>query len=393
MISGSRRILAGLIILFMLISCRQGNSVSQSEKNNSPDTLLPSTAVEIPVQYAKGFKMYQDKNLYYLIILNPWQQARNINLYYVFGDENDLPDNLEQEIRKIQLPIKSLACMSTTHLGFMHALNADELLIAFSGTRYVYTEKIRNSIQSGAVQEIGYEQSLNFEKLLTLKPDLLVNYGINSEASALSQKLLKLGINSMISAEYLEVHPLGKAEWIKVFGLISGKLDQAMSLFTQIEKDYLELCEKTRKIKNKPIVMTGLPWKDVWYLTGTDSYLPNFISDAGGIYFNSNHQSREPLAMNIEKVYEIGHQADIWINSGSAFSRNQIYGADARLADFKAYREDKVFNNNARISAEGGMDYFETGTIEPHIILYELIQIFHPGLLPEKEFKYYQKLN
>lgn len=379
-----------LIFNFLFISC--GPTKPESNEIDPLDSLIPASAKEIPVHYAKGFKIFQDGDLYYLIILNPWQQARNINLYYIIGEKDGLKENMNPVFREIQLPIQTLACMSTTHLGFLHALQSDHLLIAFSGTNYVYTESIRHSIESGQIQEIGYEQSLNFERLVTLKPDLLINYGVSSEASALGEILQKLGIRSLISAEYLETHPLGKAEWIKVFGLISGKAEEAGKRFREIEKEYMELVELTGNLQFKPLVMTGLPWKDVWYLTGTESYLPNFIADAGGRYFNSKYSTREPLSMNIEAVYEIGHQADIWINAGSAFSLEQIRGADARLTDFKAFQESRIFNNNARISEKGGMDYFETGTIEPQIILYELIQIFHPGILPEKEFKYYQQL-
>jgi iron complex transport system substrate-binding protein len=388
------RVYLVLIFLFVsFISCRNEHRSDSHTQNQDIDLILPESAKEVKVNYAQGFRLFKDKNLSYLIVLDPWQQARNINFYYVIGHPDEFPENLNPAIQKIALPLNKIACMSTTHIGFLQALQATDKLIAFSGTKYVYTDTVRNRIENGQIQEIGYEQSLNFEKIISLNPDLLINYGISAEVSALSIKLNRLGINSLISAEYLEVHPLGKAEWIKVFGLIMQKQDLSDALFREMENEYQQLRKLTQSIKDKPVVMIGMPWKDVWYLTGTNSYLPNFIQDAGGIYFNGKHANREPLALNIESVYEIGHDADCWINSGTAFTLEQIKNADSRLADFKSFKTGKVYNNNARLNKNGGYDYFETGTVEPHKILRELIQLFHPELIKNEELRYYQQLH
>lgn len=379
------------VMIWMMIACNPSSQTNNQQ--NQPQYLnpIPQNAQEIPVRFARGFHLYRDENKVWIDISNPWQQAQNIHLYYVLMPASELSKG-KSAAQQIIVPLQRIACMSTTHLGFLQALNCSDRLIAFSGTQYVYNEEILSRIHSNEIHELGYEQSLNFEKLIQLQPDLLINYGVTAEISAVSEKLRSLKIPSFLSAEYLEEHPLGKAEWVRVFGLLLGKEQLADSIFNEIASRYLELKKLTDTITQKPLVMTGLPWKDAWYLTGRNSYLPQFIEDAGGNYFNAKHENREPLALSIEAVYELGHEADFWINAGTSHSIASIIQTDPRLADFKPVKNRQVFNNNLRMSPGDGNDYFESGTIEPDIILKEIIQIIHPQLIQDKSFKYYRRL-
>lgn len=378
------------MLFWMMTGCNHHDqTTNQLSQNQSP---IPVDAIEIPVSYARGFHLYQSKNQVWIDISNPWQQAQNVHLYYQLVQKSDEPVAAKSSAQVIYVPLQRIACMSTTHLGFLNALNCTDRLIAISGTQYVYNETLRQGIKTGNIQELGYEQSLNFEKLIQLQPELLINYGVTAEISAVSEKLKSLKIPSFLSAEYLEEHPLGKAEWIRVFGLLTGQEQLADSIFNEIAFRYQELKKLADTITQKPLVMTGLPWKDAWYLTGKNSYLPQFIEDAGGKYFNAAHENREPLALSIEAVYDLGHQADYWINAGTSHSIASIIQTDPRLADFKPVRDRQVYNNNNRMSPGDGNDYFESGTIEPDIILKEIIQIIHPQLIKEHSSKYYKRL-
>lgn len=383
-----KRILFFAWLVLMMIACQPGHR----QQDSQGEDIIPSNAQELALQYAKGFRIYQDGSEYYLVIADPWQQARHIKLYYHLHPKGNTPSITESTISHIPIPVTRIACMSTTHLGFLDKLGCSDNVIAFSGVRFVYQEALTRRIAAGEITELGYEQSLNYEKLVHLAPDVLINYGVTSEISGVSEKLSKLGIPHLLSAEYLEEHPLGKAEWIKVFGLLTNQYEKADSIFRKIENKYLKLQELASSLPHKPLVMTGLPWKDAWYLTGQNSYLPQFISDAGGIYFNSQSQNREPLALSIEAVYSFGHEASYWINAGDALNLSAIQSLDNRLSDFKPFRDKKIYNNNRRLNVQGGNDYFEGGTVEPDIILQEIIQILHPGLISPETWKYYQVL-
>ena len=139
--------------------------------------------------------------------------------------------------------------------------------------------------------------------------------------------------------------------------------------------------------------MTGLPWKDSWYIPGGNSFAAAFIRDAGGDYIWSDMDSHEASPVDLESVFARSPQADIWINSGAARSMEDIRKTDSRLAEFRPYREGNVYNNTARLNPTGGNDFWEQGVMEPHIILADLIRIFHPEVLPGHELRYYEMLH
>jgi len=121
--------------------------------------------------------------------------------------------------------------------------------------------------------------------------------------------------------------------------------------------------------------------------------MANFINDAGGDYIYKREPARESLNLSIEKVMLEGYDADIWIHTGMANSLKEIQGADDRLTQMQAFKNKEVFNNNKRQNEFGGNDFWESGVVNPQLVLKDLIQIFDPNILNDTAFYYYQKLN
>jgi iron complex transport system substrate-binding protein len=138
--------------------------------------------------------------------------------------------------------------------------------------------------------------------------------------------------------------------------------------------------------------MSGLPWKDSWYIPGGRSFAAAFIRDAGGEYIWTDLESREAVPVDLEAAYARAVNAEFWINSGSATCLLDIERTEKRLTRFRPYREGNVYNNIARLNPNGGNDFWETGVMEPHLVLADLIHIFHPGLLPGHDLRYYRRL-
>ena len=98
------------------------------------------------------------------------------------------------------------------------------------------------------------------------------------------------------------------------------------------------------------------------------------------------------MPFGIENVYLRGMKADFWLNTGSVSSRNEILNVDQRIADLPCFKNDNLFNNNNRISANGGNDYWESGSLYPHLILKDIATILHPELFSDHELTYYRKI-
>ena len=329
-----------------------------------------------------------------LSIINPWQGAENIvysNFLVKRGEP--VPDNLDSS-KVIFIPVRSIVCMSTTYLTMISYLGKADAIKGISGAAFVYDESLKVRINAGEVLDVGYEDNINKELIVRLSPDIVMAYGIGSESAGYLNKLRELGIKIIYNAEYLEDDPIGKAEWIKVFGALFDKDEEAEEIFNKVLASYTNLRDSIRtKIAIRPKVMLGLPGKDTWFISPGNSYISRLISDAGGDYIWKDTDSEISMPFGIENVYMKASDADFWLNIGAVMSKEEIISVDRRLEGLQPYRKGNLFNNNNRISAEGGNDYWESGALNPQIILNDLAAILHPGLFPDYQLHYYRKIN
>ncbi len=203
----------------------------------------------------------------------------------------------------------------------------------------------------------------------------------------------QLGIKIMFNADYLETDPLGKAEWIKVFGALYCKEKLADSIFSVIVKSYNEIKSIiSENVVNRPSVLLGLPFRDTWFISPGNSYISTLISDAGGDYLWKEMESSVSMPYSLETVYMKSLHADYWLNVGNAISKREIGSLDPRLENIPCYISGNIYNNINRMSAGGGNDYWESGTLNPHVILRDIASILHPGIFGEYELVYYRKI-
>jgi iron complex transport system substrate-binding protein len=242
------------------------------------------------------------------------------------------------------------------------------------------------------VKEVGYNQALNYETIVDLAPDVVFFYGVEGAVNTSAARLEEMGIRVVYCAEYLEAHPLGKAEWLLFFASFYGREEQAAAFFHEVDSAYSAMSDLAASSSEKPVIFTGLPWKDTWYVAGGRSYLASLIRDAGGHYLWEDHPSSEAVAMDIESVYSKALNADIWINPGVAGGLEELRSFDSRYALLPALSAGRVYNNNRRMGPGGGNDYWESGTLRPDLILSDLIAALHPELMPDHQFFYYRQL-
>jgi iron complex transport system substrate-binding protein len=381
-----KQLLKSLVYYSILLFSCTGKTTSTVEK--------PETAERPIISYAKRLIIEKTEGYSQVSVLNPWQGARDIaqKWYLIPGGEN-IPSFIDTS-EVIQVPVKKIICMSTTHLSMIYALGEESSVVGFSGTRFIYAGDLVQNVRKGDIREIGYEDNLNKELILKLDPDLVMVYGIGSESAGYIGKLKEMGVKVIYNADYLETDPLGKAEWIKLMGALYSREEMADSIFKTIENEYIRLKSyiKTKTIE-RPSVMLGLPFKDTWYISPGNSYISALIRDAGGEYLWQNTESSVSMPTGLENVFLKALKADYWLNIGSANTRDDILSIDPRLARLPCFKSGNLFNNNKKTNAGGGNDYWEGGCLNPQIILRDIASILHPGLIPEGELFYYKKVN
>ncbi len=371
------RFLRSIVWVLLFVACKP------TLKNRESETRI---FADDSISYARGFKLSSADERIRIEVTNPWQQAKNIHFEYLLSASDSL-------LNCIPIPVQRVVCFSTTHLAFIHLLGGDSSVAGVTNPKSITNPAIVRQIENGITLDIGNEQALNYELILSLKPDVIFAYGVGAEVQGTYQKFAEWGIPVIMVSEYLEESPLAKAEWLKFFALFYNKKTMADTLFTTLELQYNELVSKVSKVEKKPLVMTGMPWKDVWYVPGGNSFMAQFISDAGGNYLWKNDTSRESLPLSMERVFFESKKAEIWIHTGMANSLDEIKQTDPRMGQLKPFIDGNVYNNNNRTSANSqGNDFWESGVVNPQLILSDLIHIFHPEIIADTNTNFYKKL-
>ena len=341
---------------------------------------------------ARGFSIENKGVVTVLTVSNPWQGARNVEYRYALVPRGvEVPESYSQ-YTVVHTPVERVICLSTTHVAMLSALGQTPSITGLSGTAFITDTTVRNAIAEGKIVDIGYEQGLNYERIINLNPDVIFAYGVGDELTGSLARLAGLGQKIVFIGEYLEPTALAKAEWIKFIAAFFDMQKYATTKFNAIRDEYLALCRLVENIEQKPKILCGLPWQGIWHVPGGESWMAAMIADAGGEYLWKENKSQESIPVSIETIFARGSVANLWINTGAARSLAEIKAVDNRLENLKSFGEGTVFNNNARTVIDGGNDFFESSVVNPHIVLKDLIKIFHPNVLPEHEMYYYAKL-
>lgn len=372
-----------LPLLFFLVSCHE------SERNRGENNSFSLSGNK----YARLFMLSDSGNYYRLDIRSPWQGGDEvIYTYYLTEGKSSLPADADSN-RIIRIPVTTSVCMSTTHVAMISKVGGAKGIVGVSGPDYITNSIVRSGIEAGTVYDVGYGNSINNELISSLNPDLVFVYGIGPESAGYVSKLHEAGINTIFICDYLETHPLARAEWLKLFGLIYGRKEMALTAFNSISGSYEKIrSEIAAKIDTRPGVMLGLPFKDKWFVSPGNSYISRLISDAGGSYIWSEISSSTSMPLSIESVYLKGLEADYWLNTGVAESMAELLSVDHRFRNLPAVQGGKLYNNTGRINSSGGNDYWEGGCLSPDTILMDIASILHPGIIKNHKLSYYKKL-
>ena len=348
-----------------------------------PEKVTLSDSVGWTIEYFNNYKV--------ITVLNPWRNA-DVQFRYVLVQCGTPPPADIGDALVIEVPVNSIIAMSTTQLPHLSELGVLDTLVGVDSFLYINNPDVRKKIEAGELVEIGSGGQVNVEQALDLQPDLIMTYGVGNPEYDAHPKLLEANLKVVLNSEYMETSPLGRAEWIKFTAAFFNREAQATRVYSTIAGRYKEMAAKARNVATRPTVFGNAPFQGTWYMPGGRSYVAQLLADAGADYLWADDTSTGSQPLSFEEVFERARNADFWLNPGSWKSLSEIRAADERLTRFAAFQKGNVFNNNKRLNENGGNDYWETGVTNPHLVLADLIKIFHPELLPDHELYFYQQL-
>lgn len=372
-----KQLFALSIGLIILASCKP-----QSQENTSKSV----EGIPIDVKYAKGFQA-TDFGSYKLVEITDPTNESDITYKYALLQRGESSSNIPSDYSLIEVPIRSTICMTNLQLSNFIKLRAVDKVSGITSTRFLFNKQINDQLKDGRTSKIGIEGEFDTEIVLALNPDIIL---VSPFKRGGYDAILNLDIPLVSFLGYKEITPLGQAEWIKFTAMLLGLEEQAQQQFDDIEKKYNELKSLTSSVSQRPTVLSGELHSGNWYVVGGKSYLAKLFQDAGADYFMHNDNESGGFYLDYESVYAQGANADYWrvLNSYNGdFSYEAMKQTDERYADFKAYKDKKVLYCNLRNTA-----FYEGSTVEPEVVLADLIHIFHPTLLPNHRPVYYSLL-
>lgn len=376
------RSLIFLLVFLLIFSCNQ--------KEKKQDSSISSTESITLTHHASSFEI-QDFGSYYTVeIKTPWPDSDKGFKYLLVREGVEVPGS-ENFDEVLQIPVKTIAVTSTTHIPSLEMLGVENALIGFPNPDFISSEKTRKRIKEGKIKDFGKNEDINTEILIELSPDVLVGFGMDGTNPSFPL-IRKSGIPVLYNADWTETSPLGKAEWIKFFGVLFDKTEEAEEIFNDIVTQYNEAKALALQSKTKPTVISGAMYRDIWYVPQGNSWGARFIEDAHGDYLWKDSPGTGSLALNLEQVIEKGLEAEFWIGPGQFTSFSELKDASASYSKFEAFQNKNIFTYNLRKGEKGGSVYFELAPNRPDLVLKDMIKILHPELLEDYEPYFFDKL-
>jgi iron complex transport system substrate-binding protein len=353
-----------LFVLFICFSCKNKEKEPYGVKNNI-------------VQYAKHFRITENKSITKIELLSPetGQIEQTINLAKESADSKKV----------ILVPVKSMAVLSSTHVGMLSILKEVDKIVGITDKQYVFNPRLMENIENGKVLELGEEGQIPVESIIKSKSKVIIYSGFGNDFPHEGQ-LRNVGVECIVNYDWREIHPLGKAEWILLFGYLTGKEKEAKTYFKKIEKEYLALKKEAKKLKSFPTVLSGNLVGETWFAPAGESFNAVILKDAHVKYRYAHTLGTGSIALTMERILTDNQDTEFWINPGMP-TKASLFGFQAKLKLLGPVSKNPIYD-----FSRSGNRYWEMSAIEPHKVLSDYLHIFHPKEFPKQKFHFYQEV-
>ena len=348
-------------------------------------------------EYAHGYSVEYHGTYKVVRVFDPWGRASGNHTYLLVQRGEKVPEGYP-DARVFYIPLESVITLSVSHASYLGAINETASIRGHNGLSNIFDEAFRERANAGEITEVGsgtlsMNNPLKTETMIELSPDAVFCSASGYPEYDDQQKLVEAGLRPVVAADWMENDPLARAEWIKFYSLFFNREEEADDYFRTIEENYLLIKEKAAGAAGRPTLFSGFEYQGTWYASGGESYVAQLFRDAGGDYLFSDNSGAGELPLDFEVVYDRAHDADFYINIGMTGGVEDILARDPRYANFDAVKNGAIYHFDARTNEYGSLDYWQSGTVRPDVILKDLVKILHPDLLPDHELYYYRHIS
>ena len=424
------RYLLWALLALAITSCQGGKTAAGD--GDGGDTVKMKYAQLLTIvkhggEYAEhnGEHAEHDGKYAEVTIANPWKEGMLLHRYILVpkGEEgNKTVTRLAMQrsagarcvTDTVRTPVENSAVFTSPHCQLMYELGCGQAIRGVCDLDYINIPDVKKRAASGnsrgssgnshgssadnngsspSIVDCGSSMAPDIERIISLKPEaILVSPFENSGGYG---KLDKLHIPLIEVADYMETSPLGRAEWMKFYGMLFEKSDakdnkgdtaankddisssKADSLFAKIETEYLNLKAAAKKLPEGLSVLTERKTGSVWYVPGGQSTIGILLKDANARYIFSEDQHHGSLAMSPEQILAKAKNIDVWAFKyfgGEPLSRSQL------LQEYAGYKSLAAFGSSRIYQVDTSREpYFEITSFHPEVLLREFILLSHPA--------------
>lgn len=381
----------GMAILMIsslgLLSCQGGKTAAGMEEGGDTLHMKYAQLLTIVSHDEQGYTEVK--------VHNPWKEGTELHRYILVpkGKEGDATmaklagqahgegkaaATLGVKTDTVRTPLESNLVFTAPHCQLLTELGCQNAITGVCDKDYINIPDIKSRAQADAkvahpIMDCGSSMQPDIERIIALHPEALLISPFENNGGY--GKLDKLRIPIIETADYMETSPLGRAEWIKLYGLLLSS-SKADSLFSAIEKEYLQLKAEAAKLPLGLSILTERKTGNVWYVPGGKSTMGILLRDAHAKYIFADDQHSGSLSMSPEQIIAKGNQIDAWALKyfgGNALTKNDL------LAEYQGYQALKAFQSGNIYETDTSREpYFELTSFHPEILLREFIILSHP---------------
>lgn len=347
----------------------------------------PARGKPVRMEYAKLLTIERHNDYTLATVRDPWKDNAVLHRYALVAHGGETPADIAEGTTVVRVPLRKMCVSTSVHTALMYQLGALPQVAGICEGKYILNPAVRQQIASGHIKDVGSGLNPSVEMIAQLRTDALLMSPFEGASYGL---LEKTGIPIIECADYMETTALGRAEWMKFYGMLVGREARADSLFEAIKKHYLALRELASHQARHPKLLADTPNGNTWYMPGGGSIYGTLYKDAGADYSLADPDASGSQPLSIEKVLTGARDADVWIIK---YSRPQDHTYATLLSENNVFQQFAPYTNH-RIYGCNAMKvpFYEEAPFRPDLLLKDIISILYPNLLPDYLRQFYEPL-
>lgn len=332
------------LLLLLTAACSPGEGGADGERNTDISAELEYED-SMELLYAEKFSVDYYTGGFSLVTVNGSER------YLVVPEGKESPGDLAEDITVLYQPLDRIYLVASAVMDMFISMDSLDV-IRFTGTKAAswYLEEAREAVETGDILYAGNYSAPDYEQILAEGCDLAIENTMVYHTPEVKEQLEKFGIPVMVDYSSYETEPLGRTEWVKLYGLLAGREEEAAEAFAGQQEAFASIGDA--EDTGKTVAFFYITSSGEVNVRKASDYLPKMIELAGGHYVFSDLGAEDDTAsstvsLQMEEFYAAAREADYLIyNStidGELSSVEELFGKSELLENFKAVREGNVY--------------------------------------------------